>query len=386
MIHLHLRIFYGVKESIKNRLSEDYSTRKTKVNIKVSDDEREITLGRLFLNIVFLEPLIKNNIKIIPEDIFMGGLTQKSAEKQFNYLLKRFRENNIDYNLGRNYLANIINELSDLSAEKNSIVGNSISFRDFVRIEVEDPEGEKLFSPEVKQGSFSDIESQFAVSGNNLLDYFKRHHEAELHPFVVSETGINKKQFTQFGKFIGLKPNIDGTVIPVTITDNFLHGLSGIENYFINAKGTKLALLTNSKMTRRSGYLTRKLSLSNIDHYHDNNIKDCGTKHFVVINIDNKRKLRQFIGRHYYKINQETFEKLSDELFTIENNSEELIGQKIGLRSPVTCAGKHVCATCYGRTLSEVNKDVNSGLVAVNKLTEQLTQRLLSAKHCATCC
>ena len=34
------------------------------------------------------------------------------------------------------------------------------------------------------------------------------------------------------------------------------------------------------------------------------------------------------------------------------DDSLDIIGTKIGLRSPVTCAGRHVCATCYGRQLS----------------------------------
>lgn len=154
----------------------------------------------------------------------------------------------------------------------------------------------------------------------------------------------------------------------------------GIESYYINAKGTRKALTTNNRMTKRSGYLTRKLSLSNIDHYHDDSIEDCGTKHFVIFSVDNKRKLNQIIGRHYYLLD-ENDEKQSDELYTVTEDSTDLIGKNIGLRSPVTCAGKHVCATCYGRQLSKINKDVNTGLVATNKLTEPLTQRLLSAKH-----
>jgi len=172
-----------------------------------------------------------------------------------------------------------------------------------------------------------------------------------------------------------------GEVIPVTINDNFLRGLSNLESYYINASGTKKALTTNNKYTKRSGYLTRKLELSNIDNYHDNSIFDCGTKHFVKFKVDSPRKFNQILGRHYYDLD-ENMEKISDELKTVTKNSEEeLLGKTIGLRSPVTCCGKHICATCYGRELSAVNKDINTGLSGTLKLTEPLTQRLLSAKH-----
>lgn len=117
-----------------------------------------------------------------------------------------------------------------------------------------------------------------------------------------------------------------------------------------------------------------------LDHYHDNNIKDCGTTHFVIYNVNSQEKLNMIIGRHYYNLGPDN-KKISDELHTVTPQSTDLIGKKIGLRSPVTCCGKHVCATCYGRELSEINKDVNTGLTGEFKLTEPLTQRLLSAKH-----
>ena len=67
------------------------------------------------------------------------------------------------------------------------------------------------------------------------------------------------------------------------------------------------------------------------------------------------------------------------------SKDKHLIGKQIGLRSPVCCAGgKRVCRTCYGNALSEINKDVNTGLVAVLRITEPLTQKLLSAKHLLT--
>lgn len=177
---------------------------------------------------------------------------------------------------------------------------------------------------------------------------------------------------------------MNGEVIPVTIKDNFLRGLSGLESYYIVCSGSKKALVTNQKYTKKSGYLTRKLELSNIDHYHDDKIYDCGTRHFVNFRVDSEKKFKQILGRHYYNLDSE-LNKVSDELFTVtEEVKEELIGKTIGLRSPVTCASKCVCATCYGRELSAVNKDINTGLSGTLKLTEPLTQMLLSAKHLLT--
>lgn len=342
---------------------------------------------------------------IIPEesDLFSNDtITQDALENYFNYIIIRIREltANLDYNRIRAIISATEDEMCDLSGEYNIFSGNSISYRDFVRLECEDNEAYELFHPTVEAGQYHDIEKQFNALGKKLITYFEEKKDAELHPFVSSETGINKKQFTQFAGFVGLKPSMTGKVIPVTITDNFLNGLNSLESYYINACGTKLALTTNHKMTRRSGYLTRKLSLSNIDHYHDDSIEDCGTLHFVVFTVDSDKKLHQIIGRHYYDIEETTdltdeclivdkngvetkvhYKKTNGELKTVYDDSTELIGKTIGLRSPVTCCGHHVCATCYGRELSKINKDANTGLIATLKLTEPLTQRLLSAKH-----
>lgn len=375
-----MNITYGVKEEIKTRLSFDYSSRKLPVTVLVDGKPIDMTIGKLFLNILLLKPFAMTETPVNEEDIFTeSSITQDGFEELFNHILDRLSDCNVTYSEIRESLIESMNEMCDLSGDYNVKVGYSVSFRDFVRMEVEDEKAAGLFNPDIKPGAFHKIEDDFNECGKKLMEYFRNHKETELHPFVISETGINKKQFTQCVGFVGLKPDMEGNVIPITVKDNFLHGLSGLEGYFINSLGTRKALCTNSKMTRRSGYLTRKLSLSNIDHYHDDNIKDCGTTHFVKFSVDNKRKLNQIIDRHYYLLDDDG-NKLSDELFTVSEESD-IIGKVIGLRSPVTCCGKHVCATCYGRKLSAINRDVNTGLVATNKLTEPLTQRLLSAKH-----
>lgn len=117
-----------------------------------------------------------------------------------------------------------------------------------------------------------------------------------------------------------------------------------------------------------------------LDRVHDADFVDCGTKHTVRYSVDNKKKLFQITGRHYYDINEDG--STGTELKTVSPTNIELIGKQIALRSPVTCAGqKCVCATCYGRSLSEKNRGLNTGLNSVFLLTNPLTQRLLSAKH-----
>ena len=228
---------------------------KMKSLLKLNGEKITITLGRLLTCLLLIKPLVMLGIDVLKEDLYFEiDLTQGSLEKYFNYLLKRVIDIGIDNDFEkiRVYFIEAMNEMCDLSGEFNVKVGRTVSYRDFLRMEVEDPEAEKLFSPEVNSGSFSDIEKQFSAHSKKLMKYL-REHDSELKPFICSETGINGKQLTQCIGFIGLKPDMDGNVIPVTISDNFLNGLTGLESYFISSKGTRKALTTNNRMTKRSG-------------------------------------------------------------------------------------------------------------------------------------
>jgi len=375
-----------VKNELKSIILNDYAARKSHAKVLIGSDVIDATLGKVLINLLIMKPFVGKGLKLSANDMFgFESVTEGNLDTYFDGIVTRFKSDvDIDFDDLRKVIGETINEMSDISGELNVLAGNSISFYDFVRLSVESPEANGIFNQKIsKKMEFDEIEEKFNSLGKQIEEFFKTNKDTELYPFVISETGINRKQLTQAIGFVGLKPDIDGNVIPVAIEDNYLNGLKSLENYYINAKGTRKALITNSKMVRRSGYLTRKLSLSMIDRYHDNNFSDCQTKHLVHFTVKDSSKIDQIEGRHYHDIN-DSFESIS-ELKTVKRNDQSLIGKTIGLRSPITCAGeKHVCKTCYGSELSEINRDLNTGLTAVNFLTEPLTQKLLSAKHLLT--
>jgi hypothetical protein len=374
-----------VKNELKGLILNNYSSRNKSAKILVGKDVVDATYGRVLTNLLIMKPFVGKGLKLSANDLFgFESVTEGNLDDYFNSILARFRsEADIDFDDLRKIIGETINEMSDISGELNVLAGNSISFYDFVRLSSEDPKAKELFNQHInKRMQFDEIESKFNKLGDDIEVFFKTNKDTELYPFVISDTGINKKQFTQAIGFVGLKPDIDGSVIPVAIEDNYLNGLKSLENYYINSKGTRKALITNSRMVRRSGYLTRKLSLAMIDRYHDNTITDCKTKHLVIFDVKDKKKLAQLEGRHYHDVNDNG--KEISELKTIKMGDESVIGKKIGLRSPTTCASKHVCRTCYGSELSEMNRDLNTGLISVLLLTNPLTQKLLSAKHLLT--
>ena len=374
--------FEKKKNDLKEKLLNDISLRHEKGTIIVENANVELTLGQILLNLFLLSFYEGRKLIIYKEDLFLkDSISGDDLNDVFNRLLTRIKEDGNDFEFYRNSIYKVLNEINNFSTKSNALVGNTIDYLDFIQAEEEDPGAKNLFNVTIPKGlQFNEIEKIFSDKSKALEKYFNEHPNRNLSPFTRSKTGINFKQATQTLAFIGLKPTFNGTVIPKCVTSNFLKGLDKIEDWFIISKGARLALATNYKMVRVSRYVTRKLSLLMIDAWHDNNIEDCGTKHYINYHVENEDKLKMINGRNYYDIIDGKADY--DHMKTINPDTDKyLIGKTIALRSPVTCTSKHVCKACYGKYLSEINKNLNTGLVSVLLLTNVLTQRLLSAKH-----
>lgn len=192
--------YQKVEDELKTELIKDYSSRKENADIILNDKHYKMTLGKLFVNLLLMRPFAELGVIPTDDDIFEGNtVTQDVLDSYFNHIVERFRHNEIDvdYDRIRVSICKAMDEMCDLSGEYNVKVGNSVSYRDLIRLEVEDPEFDALTHTKVKPGQFHDIEKQFNELGKKLMNYFIEHKDTELHPFVASETGINKKQFTQ---------------------------------------------------------------------------------------------------------------------------------------------------------------------------------------------
>lgn len=176
-----------------------YEFRNEPVDFIIDGKTIRFTYGKLFLNILLLRPFAEFGLMPTINDIVTwNNVTQDLLDSYFNHIVDRFRESDInaDYDQIRNCITETMNEMCDVSGEMNPRAGNSVSYRDLIRLEVEDPEFDALTHTKVKPGPFNNIEDQFNALGKKLINYFEKNKDTELHPFVVSETGINKKQFT----------------------------------------------------------------------------------------------------------------------------------------------------------------------------------------------
>lgn len=110
----------------------------------------------------------------------------------------------------------------------------------------------------------------------------------------------------------------------------------------------------------------------------NHDVDDCHTTRPIEMTIKSKQHFNKLIGRNYRLPHQRAYRELRP-------TDTDLIGQTILLRSPITCACKDgICKTCYGNNLYYVNKNINVGAYAGTRITNPLSQAVLSTKHLLT--
>lgn len=202
-------------------------------------------------------------------------------------------------------------------------------------------------------------------------------------PYFMAGEGINIKQFREFLFNIGTVPNDEGGVYPRVINNNFSNrGITNPIDYIVEAAKARKAQMLSHQNVALSGAFARILGLNNMDdRLHPDPNYVCNSKHFVKIKIKNRRSLSMYKNRNYrFKENGIEYQIPPDP----DMQNEELIGQEILVRSPITCAsrarGEGICHRCYGG-LAKTNYDINIGKIAAELMSSELTQRMLSAKH-----
>ena len=371
-------------------IAGDIENRRIQRQFIIDNEYISLATGRIYVNMLLFSMFIEKNITIHKQDLFMDtNLTPNTLSKAFNKLLEIAIANGFTYHEYSQALCNIHDMMTDSFSKTNTKSGVSLDLVDFIITEANDPNARRLMNISLKNNlQFDEIETVFNTL-SSLLESYLSTKEIGISKLLRPKTGINAKQMAQSFAMVGLKPDIDGSIINHVIESSYYHGLQNDTEFFIDCKGTRNALITNHNMVSVSGYLTQKLTLLLMDLILSETTDDCKSAHPIRYVIDSKDKLAFIDDRYYHpivdgKIDFETLKYININ----DESSKKLIGQTIALRSPATCCadgdGKHVCPICYGKRLYEINKDKHAGILAVLFLTEILTQMLLSAKHLLT--
>jgi hypothetical protein len=344
------------------------------VTIKIGENTIETTKANFTINLILLRPFCQFN-KTVKEKFLMdtSKIDSYKLSKHFTKLIKYFSDE--DYRELNECIAEIIEELADISGDFNVLSGNTMSLFGLIELANKNKEFNNLLHFEIPKGmQFNEIEDLLKQKTNELNNILCQN-ENILRNYINSKTGINTKQLSQTILCVGPKPSLDGKIIPIPINTSFIRGLRSIVDFYINATGGRKALITNYKQVKNAGYLTRKLTLLALDSNLDYEEEDCCTNHYIKCFIDSNETIQRLNGRWYRGEDNKLH------LINSYMNNEKLIGRTLDLRSPITCCSKNICRTCYGDNLAKLNRELHVGILSVVLLTSQLTQMLLSAKH-----
>lgn len=341
------------------------------------DDEiKTVQLRHFLTNLIFWEPMISLNITRLTDD-YVVDCTKISSNYIKKYIDEKIvipykhRIENTKMNI---IIHDLIHNLGMISEDFNIILGMTINIESFIDLSKRNERFNQIIRTKIPDNMQpSEIESTLDALMREQIAILSREDNV-LKPMLNAGSGVKDKQLLEFSVNGGLKPDLSGKTIPIPINSNFIvGGLGHIKNYYIDAIGGRKALIMNKKEMGRAGYFARKVNLVCSTIHLSKSIEDCGTTRPVKIEIKSKKHLSKYVGRYARLMT-------AREYFVITGNELDLIGKTILLRSPITCASEKVCKTCYG-TLYSTNVDITIGTYAATKISEPVSQNILSTKH-----
>ncbi|MBP5595732.1 MAG: hypothetical protein J6Y02_10145 [Pseudobutyrivibrio sp.] len=344
----------------------------------------QLSMVDTFFNLVMWYLIINAGEDIKPYHIyFPDNITGKSIKKYIDDFFIR---------VNRKTMSNIqMNNLIDDMLTKLSVVNlfsmyfaNTINLEDNITLMKANKEFYDILHADLSGVPIEDVKSVGMDLTNRAIEIMTHAKDVLGYDHCLADSwraseGVNPRQYKELSINIGSKPNGQGGVFPNIINKSFIMGgVNDPLSMFIDSSTGRTAQLLSKINVGDSGAFARILGLNNTDTFINHNQEyDCHSPNFQEIVIKNEKFLQMYVDR-YYRFHPQGAE------FIIHESDKHLIGQKIYLRSPMTCLSKSrghgICYKCYG-DLAYINHDVNVGKMAAEIQTSQLTQRLLSAKH-----
>lgn len=391
---ININTWYDYFNSLNNILLDGIETdliQKTKIYINFDNSIIiKLTPMDLWFNLIMWRLLIYTNQKIKPKHLFFSKYITKKNIKEFidKYCIEKNKRSipNMQLNAIISDCLTVISRIDEFSF----YLANTFNLEDFYSLTKQNREFYDLMHPNLDNVALEDVKK---VGNENTKKMIKIMNTEKIHnpyggkdyehclaiPLAIGE-GVNPKQFREFAVVEGTKPNNEGGIFPHAIKTSFITGgISDPYDYYMDANASRIAQILQKENVGTSGRFARLLGLNNIDtKLHQDPDFDCHTKNFIKLNITSEKVLHMVDSR-WYRMTPNGVDHLIN-----AKTDKFLIGTTILLRSPITCAsaarGEGICYKCYGE-LAYVNKDINPGRYASEKLSSELTQRLLSAKH-----
>jgi DNA-directed RNA polymerase subunit beta' len=229
---------------------------------------------------------------------------------------------------------------------------------------------EKATSENERERNIMKVDKAFKKLTTEVLEYFRENRET--YPIIDSIDSKAKGSEDDYRKLlvaVGLSINAKGEINDV-IDKSHADALSPTQ-FFNYTSQAIVSQYKKSSETAIPGYLIRQLNTIMVSVKLSKTI-DCQTKGRLGVQILNKDILQSMQGKIY-------------DGGEITEDSTELIGKKVKLRSPLFCKAKDgICRTCYSPAFVEkmnLTENAGIGLLASTAQASLLTAMTLKASH-----
>ena len=352
----------------------------------ILNDEKiphKLQLRHFLTNLMFWEPLVRLDKQHVLDESFIVNCSKISSKLIKDYIDNKYvkpYKKEISNRKMNKLCHDLIFRLSTISKDFNIILAMSMNVETFIDVAERIPRFNEIIRTKLDENMQpTEIEKHVDSLMHEQIDILKNDPKGNLlQPILLSGTGIKNKQLSEFSISGNLKPDIVGKTIPIPINSNFIvGGLSNLTNYYIDSLAGRKALIMSKLEMGNSGHFSRMIMLLVSSIQLSKDTDTCNTVHPIKINLKTVEHLKKMIDRYYRT-------KYSREYKIIKGDEYHLIGEDIFIKSPATCAcGDSICKTCYG-DLYYTNRDIGIGSYASTKITEPVSQNILSSKHLLT--
>lgn len=378
-------VFQDLLDIMKYAFEVDEVRHQT-INIKFRKNSKKyitMEIRHLLSNMILWKPFIQIDKVDLLDESFIFDFSDFNIGKLQKYMNNVILKNHDGDFASKNAAINdICHSITNVSHAFCLLMGLGVSLYDIHQIEMRHPEASEIMHGNIDvTREPGEIEKELEERTKTLIDIIT-HDEVmnDMKPLFASGSGIKPAQFKELMVKIGFKADLSGNTIPIMINSSFLmDGLNKPSSYFINAMSGRKASLLSKISISRPGAFAKKLSQSVTSvGYLRNDNESCDSVVSIHYTINDDQFLKMLNGRWYY-----------DQMGRLKqlnyDTDKHLIGKIIEFKSPITCASDDgVCKYCYGH-LFETNRSMFSpGVLASLKLTEKLSQGVLSAKHSQT--
>lgn len=311
--------------------------------------------------------ITSKDIKDYVDKFFIKPNRRTMSNRAMNNAIADMLHNFVDVDLFAFFLTDTLNLEDDIN-----LMNACPEYKDFLHCDLSNVPIEKVKDEGLR---ITNAAIKHIMNSENIMGY-----EHCLRNAFAAEEGISVRQYKENHYNIGTKPDGHGSIYHEIINHSYING--GLNNplyQLIDSGASRVAQIISKKEVGDSGGFSRVLGLNNVDSFlNPDPSYDCHTKNFISIMVASDKVLKM-INDRYYRLTKDGIERKID-----YDKDKHLIGQRILLRSPITCASYHsghgVCYKCYG-DLAYTNYDINIGRIASEMITEIITQMRLSAKH-----